>query len=52
MEKILSKKLTLVAAFLLAALGLSTAAQTVTTRPFTKTEWINGVPSLVSTKKS
>ena len=44
MEKILSKKSALVVALLLAALGLSTAAQTVSTRPYSKTEWVNGVP--------
>ncbi len=48
MKKILSKKLTLVLALLLVALGLSTAAQTVSTRPYTKTEWINGVPYQVT----
>ena len=49
MEKILSKKLTLVVALLLASLGLSTAAQTATTaRPYTKTQWVNGVPYQVT----
>ena len=48
MKKILSKKLTLVLALLLVALGLSTAAQTVSTRPYSKTEWVNGVPYQVT----
>ncbi|MBQ9219336.1 MAG: hypothetical protein IJ160_14340 [Muribaculaceae bacterium] len=48
MKKILSKKLTLVLALLLAVLGFSTAAQTVSTRPYTKTEWINDAPYQVT----
>ena len=48
MKKILSNRVTLMVALLFAALWLGTAAQTATSRPFTTTEWINGVPYQVS----
>ena len=48
MKKILSNRVTLMVAHLFAALWLGTAAQTATSRPFTTTEWINGVPYQVS----